>query len=252
VKVLTFNIMNGAIGREYYGLEIFRALDPDLILLQEVTDPDVVRDWATELKMNFVLAKGYTFRRVTLLSRYPILSWHSHTPFPKLSRDFLEVIIEPQPNQTITVFCLHCAAQPFVLYEWFRLWELRSIIRRAKRYQTTPCLIAGDFNSVAPGDNLVSVWLPPGLRPLMRLQGNRYLRAAISLVLRSGFVDCYRRLHSDAGFTFPPPAPTIRFDYIFVNAYFSQFLQTCFVIDYLSAVNRASDHYPLMAVFSLW
>jgi endonuclease/exonuclease/phosphatase family metal-dependent hydrolase len=248
---MTYNIWDGGKGRESLILEVFNTIQPDIIFLQEVVDPTVAHQWADALEMTLMVAKGKTLRHAAILSRYPILSWGSDTSFPPLSRDFLSATIEYKPQQHINLFCVHLTAQPLLIYEWLRLREIKAVLRQAAQSSSAPCIIAGDFNAVSPTDTPIKKSLPLRLKIMLSLQGNRFLHVVINAMYSAQFHDCFRTLHTDAGFTLPPPSPTIRFDYIFVNSTLITQLQNCYVVHQPSAVEHASDHYPVVAEFAL-
>lgn len=251
MRIVTFNIKDGGSHRENLIIEVLTAVQPDLILLQEVTHPNLVQDLGTRFKMEFAIAKGHSLRHVALLSRFPIRSSFSSTPVPGLSRDFLAATIESSPLQTLAVFVVHLAAQPFAVFEWLRQLEIRAVLRNTARFSTLPCLLAGDFNSVSPMDRPILKTLPWHLKMMLLLQANRFPQRVIPTVQTAQFFDCFRLLHTDPGYTLPPPVPTIRFDYLFANSPLKSLLQNCFVVQHPQAVEFASDHYPLAADFAL-
>lgn len=251
MRVVTFNIKDGGSRRENFIVEVLTAVQPDLILRQEVTNPNRVRDWGTRLKMEFGVAQGHSLRHVALLSRFPIRSCFSSTPVPGLSRDFLAATVEYRPLQTLAVFIVHLAAPPFAVFEWLRLLEMRAVLRYATQYSALPCLLAGDFNSVGPPDCPITKALPWHVKTMLFLQANRFPHRVIPTVQTAQFFACFRRLHTDAGYTLPPPVPTIRFDYLFANPPLKSVLHNCFVVQHPPAVEYASDPYPLAADFAL-
>src|SRR5437879_6529406 len=109
---MTYNIDNGGKGREHLIFEILASVQPDILILQEVNNPDLTRAWAAQLQMGYVIARGETKRRVAILSRYPLLSSGSYSVVPRLSRDYLHATIEYQPNHALDVFAVHLAAEP--------------------------------------------------------------------------------------------------------------------------------------------
>jgi exonuclease III len=111
-------------------------------------------------------------------------------------------------------------------------------------------LIAGDFNAIAPGETVNIKTMPNWLKWIIYLQGQRVYHFSIAKLLSSGFIDCFRSLDSNEGFTVPPPNPNSRLDYIFVNATMRKYLKKCWVIREPDSVHLASDHYPVMAEFS--
>ena len=124
------------------------------------------------------------------------------------------------------------------------------MLRRIGDRRRGPCLVAGDFNTVAR-DDPVMVDPAPSLRRKIRwLQSKRAFRIAVGRMQAAGFSDCYRRLHPDQpGYTLPTPNPGVRLDYIFASAPLAARLQSCAVVAEPLAVQRASDHYPVVAEF---
>jgi endonuclease/exonuclease/phosphatase family metal-dependent hydrolase len=251
LRVMTYNIKDGGAGRESLVFEVIRTNQPDVIFLQEVVNPAITHQWAEKLGMNCIVAKGVSLRHAAILTRYPILSWQSRSFPMNISRDFLMATIEYPPQQHLNLFCVHLTAQPFLLFEWLRLQEIKAVLRLAVYSPSTPCLIVGDFNAVSPIDKPVTTSLPLMLKIMLWAQGNRFVRSVISEMLAAQFHDCFRTLNEVDGFTLPPPNPTIRFDYIFANTALISKLQTCYVVREPSAVDQASDHYPVVAEFAL-
>jgi exonuclease III len=130
------------------------------------------------------------------------------------------------------------------------MWEVGYIVRHVRSYQNLPCLVAGDFNAIAPSESVKMETIPKWLKWILYLQGNRVYHFSIAKLLAVGFTDCFRNLNADEGFTLPPPNPNSRLDYIFVNATMKPYLKQCWVVREPESVNRASDHYPVMAEFS--
>jgi exodeoxyribonuclease-3 len=137
-----------------------------------------------------------------------------------------------------------------VVFEVLRWWEAKYVLSYLHHSHNTLCLIAGDFNAIAPGDKVNIDNMPNWLRWIIYLQGNRVYHFSIETFLSAGFIDCFRFLNSEEGFTLPPPNPNSRLDYIFVNATMKAHLKKCWVVREPNSVNLASDHYPVMAEFS--
>jgi len=137
-----------------------------------------------------------------------------------------------------------------IVFEIWRYWEINYVARHVHSYPNTPCLVAGDFNAIAPGEFVKMETMPNWLRWIIFLQGNRVYHFSIAKFLFTGFTDCFRSLNSDEGFTLPPPNPNSRLDYVFVNATMRPYLRKCWVVRYPNSVNCASDHYPVMAEFN--
>jgi endonuclease/exonuclease/phosphatase family metal-dependent hydrolase len=79
-------------------------------------------------------------------------------------------------------------------------------------------------------------------------------RGCIKLLLRAKYVDCFRRVHSQAwGFSCPSASPAGRIDYIFADAKLADRLDTCYEVTEGDGVagSSASDHLPITADFGL-
>jgi endonuclease/exonuclease/phosphatase family metal-dependent hydrolase len=246
---MTYNILDDAVGREALVLEVLQATQPDIVVLQEVGRAETALQWAEALGMEACFAAGNSKRHLALLSRLPIVQHHSYHPVP-LSTTLLEATLEIAPGQHLRVHGVHLIAQPFVLLEMWRWWEIKIILRRIKAHMIEPCLLAGDFNAIGPGDPVnISEW-PRHLKLMLAWYGGRVPRWAISEVKAAGFMDCFRSFHPhEDGFTLPTPAPNSRLDYLFVNEALRRQLAECRVVREPPAVEQASDHYPVMASF---
>ena len=80
-------------------------------------------------------------------------------------------------------------------------------------------------------------------------------RGSIALLLKAGYIDCYRHIHPRArGFTCPASAPAGRIDYIFASPSLAKHLETCYVVtkgeDMLPGAD-ASDHLAIAAEFGV-
>jgi exonuclease III len=164
----------------------------------------------------------------------------------------VEAHVELPDAKGLWIFGVHPQANLSVVFEVWRWWEAQSILERVTPHQTEPCLIAGDFNAIAPGDTIRTATMPVWLKWLLRLQGYRPANFAMREYLRAGLTDCFRHCHpTEAGYTLPPPHPNARLDYIFANAALKPHLRQCWVVREPVAVNAASDHYPVVADFEL-
>jgi exodeoxyribonuclease-3 len=63
----------------------------------------------------------------------------------------------------------------------------------------------------------------------------------------ANYVDGYRSLHADKGYSFPVWDPHLRLDYVFVPKGFSERLLSCEVVTSPPIVKRASDHFPILS-----
>jgi exodeoxyribonuclease-3 len=240
LRLLTYNIRKGGIGRVPAIAGIINDCAPDLVLLQEATRPAMVEDLAVATGMG----EWRAFERQSLgfLSRRPVAhaSWHR----PRFSRHaFIEVV---PAEADVRVFGVHLSAVHAAWTERRRGIELQSLLRSVAQHHGFHVL-AGDFNTLAPGELLDVRALPRRLRALVWLSGGRIKWRTIQMVLDAGYADAYRFHHpADVGYTFPTWSPHVRLDYVFVPAAFAGRAIACDVVRHPDA-ERASDHYPLMA-----
>ncbi len=249
---MTYNILQGGEGREQALFEVLRSVRPDIAVLQEVRNPQTIRDWARSLGMQVFIAQGNVGRHLALMSNAPILSRRAHRPFPPMLHVFLEAAVEMAPGEHLWVYGVHLAPWYSVLMEAWRWWEIRTVLRRAQAHLRDPCFLLGDFNTIGPSDMTNVRAMPLPLRLMILIQGQRIYRLAIPEVLRAGFVDCFRELNpTDAGHTLPASAPNARLDYIFASPPLLPYLRNCAVVREPDLVRDASDHLPLVAEFDL-
>jgi exodeoxyribonuclease-3 len=240
-RLLTYNIRRGGTGRVAPLARVIAACAPDLVLLQEASDPAVVRELAAATGM----AASGSFRRQSLgfMSRAPDpeVTWHR----PRVSRHaFLEIV--PRGSD-FRVFGVHLSAVFAAWTEQRRVYELRALLRTVAREQEGFHVLAGDFNTLAPGELLRVKQLPLRLRPFVWISGGRIRWRTIAAVLNGGYVDAYRTRHPDTpGYTLPASAPEVRLDYVFVPRRFADRLMACDVVDH-PEVASASDHRPVWA-----
>ena len=241
-RLLSYNIRYGGLGREAALAAVIGAAAPDLVVLQEASDPRVVARLAETAAYP---AWGSRARYSTgFLSRLPVAhySWYH----PGASRHaFLEVVLE---GADWRVFALHLSA-------WFSKWserrrarEIRALLDGIRQHQDGFHLIAGDFNALAPGERLEVGRMPRWIRAMVWLSGRDIARSTIQLMLDEGYVDAWRSLHpSEPGYTFPTWDPHVRLDYVFTPARYASRLASCEVLGAPEGkVREASDHLPLL------
>jgi endonuclease/exonuclease/phosphatase family metal-dependent hydrolase len=250
LRLMTYNVLDGGVGREAAIVEVIRAASPDVVVLQEVMEPVLLERMAATLKMAYRLARGSNaVRKVGLLSRLPILASRSHQLW-ETARSCLEVELQLPDGRKLTVYGLHLVAYHAWFCELWRCWELRRLLGYIRRTAPGPHLLAGDFNAITPGDQPRFDVAPLWVRAQFWFQAGHVLRYALNLLFDAGYVDCFRALHPhEDGFTLPASNPTVRLDYVFAAPTLSNRLHTCQVVTQPEAVRVASDHLPVLAEF---
>ena len=244
LRVLSYNILKGGVGREQHLASVINEDSPDVVVLQEATRPDVVERLARATGMReWGSMRG---RSLGYLSRVPMAEhrWIR----PRFSQHaFLELV--PQ-GIDVRIFGVHLSAVHAAWTEARRVRELRSLLAAIKAHDRSHHVLVGDFNTLAPGERLQVAKLPYRLRVLVWLSGGRIRWQTVAIVLGAGYVDGFRVKHEgEAGLTFPTWDPHSRLDYVFVPKPFLSRLTMCEVVTDSPSLRLASDHFPVRAGF---
>lgn len=219
-----------------------RACEPDVVVLQEATDPAVVRRMAEVAGMSTWAADAR--HSVGFMSRIPVESHAWHRPAAS-RRAFLEIVPRDLPAR---VFGLHLSAIHSNVTELRRVRELQALLSAIERHRGGLHVLAGDFNTLAPGEALDVRRLPYRLQAVLWLTGRRIRWQTIQVMLDAHYVDAWRVLHpGQPGFTFPTWDPHVRLDYVFVPHSATGRVRSCEVVTGVRDVRHASDHFPVLA-----
>jgi exodeoxyribonuclease-3 len=242
LRILSYNIRKGGTGRERELAAVISACTPDVVVLQEATDPEVVARVAAASSMAQHGSRpgqslGFLSRR-----RVAHAGWHK----PRMSRHaFLEIQLAESETR---IFGVHLSAVHAAWTEHRRTVELRALLKSIARHQHGFHVLTGDFNTLAPGDLLDFRKLPGRLRALVWLSGGNVRWRTIQIILDAGYVDAFRvGIPKEPGFTFPTWDPHVRLDYLFLPTRYTPQLISCEVMD-VPGARDASDHLPLLSV----
>lgn len=245
MRLLTYNIRRGGVGREAALLATIAACAPDIVVFQEATEPDVIKRLASGLSMAHCGAMPKYSLGFMSRMRMAHAEWHR----PRFSRHaFLELA---PAGMDVRIFGVHLSAVFAAITERRRVFELRALLRSIAHHQHGFHTLAGDFNTVAPGELLDVGALPPRVRAAMWVSGGRIRWRTIQIVLNAGYIDAFRTQHpADPGLTLPAARPQVRLDYVFLPSAHAHRLQSCDVVRSESA-RAASDHLPLLATLDV-
>ncbi|MFL5509781.1 MAG: endonuclease/exonuclease/phosphatase family protein [Gemmatimonadaceae bacterium] len=254
MRLLTYNIREGGIGRVRAIAEVIADARPDFVALQEAWDPAVVKRLANFTGLQFC---GSQRRHSTaFLSRLPVVGFGWRHP-PRTRHAILEVSLgDGLPR----VFVVHLRA-------WFSKWterqrvrELRGLLAGIKKqlvrekHSFAFHVLTGDFNALAPNERFDPSPMPRWIRGMIWLSGRDIARSTIEMMGNEGYADAWRTLHSNAaekpGFTFPVWNPHVRLDYLFTPVAYASRLVSCEVRRVPDTTRMASDHFPLLVELS--
>ena len=242
MRILSYNILRGGVGRESQLAAVINAQSPDIVVLQEATRPDVVERLAQATAMT--VSGAAPGRSLGFMSRIRIAE--HHWVRPRWSQHaFLEIVPE---GLDVRIFGVHLSAVHAAWTEARRVRELRSLLAAIEQHDRTHHVLVGDFNTIAPDERLDVSKLPYRLRLLVWLSGGRIRWQTIAIILGAGYADAFRRLNpGEPGLTFPTWDAHTRLDYIFVPEPFAERIASCEVVTTPPIVREASDHFPIVA-----
>lgn len=157
-RILSYNILVGGTGRIDNIERMIRTVNPDVVGLVEASNQDVVQELARRLGMEYrtnAVPDGSWRASIALLSRLPIVHSEVHARPDLRTRSLLEVSLEEEHGEKLTVFVTHLTAS-FSRGrggDSIRRKEVREILR-IMRANHGPHVLIGDFNALAPGDKL--------------------------------------------------------------------------------------------------
>jgi endonuclease/exonuclease/phosphatase family metal-dependent hydrolase len=238
LRLLSYNIRYGGLGREDVLAAVIRTCAPDLVVFQEATRPEVVKRLAADCGMaQFGARLGES---LAWMSRLEIEGSVWHRPL-LARRSYLELRVDG-----LRIFGVHLAAIHSNLTEQRRVWEIRRILASSPK---TAHVILGDFNSIAPGEHFSIGRLPRRLQAVAWATGGPIRWRTIQILRSAGYLDGYRLFQDDPGYTFPSRDPQVRLDYCFVPD--RNLLTACTVINRIPQAREASDHFPLMSELAM-
>ena len=250
MRLLSYNIREGGVGRAEQIAEVISAASPDVVALQEARHPAVVERIAT--LAGFPYWGSRPLHSTGFLSRVPVIE-HGWRHPPRTRHALLEVSLgDGLPR----VFVLHLRA-------WFSKWneqrrarELRGLLdgiqEQLVREQHAFAfhVLCGDFNALAPGERFDPSPMPAWIRGMVWLSGRDIARSTIEMMGADGYADAWRTVHPDSerepGYTFPVWNPHVRLDYVFTPAAYATRVKSCEVRRTPEVARTASDHFPLL------
>lgn len=244
LRVATYNIRFGGAGRKASIAAVLTSIAPDVVVLQEATDPSTVAWIGREVGLAHVVAMPA--RSVAALSRQPI-----ETTWRELGRgrEALEISLG---RGLPRIFGIHLSAGLSQRGERRRHAEVARLLEQVQATGGPDrTMVVGDFNAISPGDGPLMNLLPMWIRILLRFDGGIRTEVMASLT-DAGFTDGYRLLHADdPGFTMPAVEPSVRLDYFMVGSAVRPFLVSCEQQAKGVQSALASDHLAVVAEFDL-
>lgn len=163
LRVATFNILLGGARREQLISDVVTSIDADVVCMQEVCNLDFARSVAERVGMQAMFGDPSDPQPscpIAILTRRRVRSWQNRQHIGNMLRSHLHCEIETEwaDMPVIGVHCVHLAARfgERNKGEARRMRELTAILEGIAELPALPHIVAGDFNSVSPGDEVLA------------------------------------------------------------------------------------------------
>jgi len=159
-RILSYNILVGGARRIDQITQMILAAQPEVVGLVEASDPRVVETLGERLEMEYRMSGGAQHDPaggIAVLSRLPIVSSQVHRSPAFINKPVLEVCVREEDGGELAIFVTHLSASFATSSRGgddIRREEVREILRIMEAKRGMPHLLMGDFNSIAPGDDL--------------------------------------------------------------------------------------------------
>jgi endonuclease/exonuclease/phosphatase family metal-dependent hydrolase len=232
---MAYNILDGGAGRLDAVADVIATTGSDAVALVEATT-GAVEELQQRLGLHATLGVGNSpvGHHIAWLAGAPPTRVRNHR-LPALAKTLLEVELDG-----VCLFATHLASR----HEddvYPREAEIAAILETLAGVEQ-PHLLVGDFNALRSEDPIGTP--PPGTEPRGdALPGAP--RLVLAPLLAAGYVDCYRALHDEPGYTHPSQAPWLRVDYAFASRELAAHVTACEVVR-MAPATSASDHLPIV------
>ena len=249
MRLVSYNILDGGVGRAETLADVILARRPDLVALVEATDVAVVDVIARRLGLAVLHAPGNT-QASALLTRWPVRESINHAPLHRgFEKSLLEVTVVEPSGRAWTVYIAHLHARGTEADEDKRMDEVDVMLKAAEPHRALcrPHLLCGDFNANAPYQRIDPAKCKPKTREAWERNGGGLPRRAVQRLLEAGYVDTLREADPDAAETvgsFTTEFPGQRVDYVFSFGFDHGRLKEAWV-DRSDTARSASDHFPV-------
>lgn len=252
MKLMSYNIFDGAVNKLPQIIEIVKKESPDYLTLNEANtfandNNKILKEFAQATSFPYfeLALSGEMDYHVAAFSKYPFLSVNKLQP---LARSCLITLVE-SPSGKLSLASLHLT--PYS--EDLRHPEIDKIIEFQNQYDKR--ILMGDMNSLSQKDeydnNIVGDFNEIQLKKFTTDGNLRF--DAIDKILSVGYFDTAVELGKNGEKTVPTPEnedvshSSMRLDYIFVSKSLLPKLKSYSVLRN-SLTDKASDHYPISIV----
>ncbi|HEY8672894.1 MAG TPA: endonuclease/exonuclease/phosphatase family protein [Candidatus Dormibacteraeota bacterium] len=163
MRVATYNILLGGERRRELVSNVLERLDADVVALQEVRELDHIGELARDLGMEMLVGKPSdpdSVMHTAILTRLPVHAWRNRRHHGRMLRSHLHCEVETGGTKlpVVGIHCLHLAARfgERNKGEARRIRELGAVLTDIAHEAPLPHMLIGDFNALAPGDDILA------------------------------------------------------------------------------------------------
>ncbi|HMB95101.1 MAG TPA: endonuclease/exonuclease/phosphatase family protein [Tepidisphaeraceae bacterium] len=249
--MLSYNILDGGAGRAPKLADVIASQRPDIVALVEADDASVVEQIAGDLNMDFLHARAGR-KGSAILSRWNIRQTIDHAALRDENlKSLLEAtIVDPSGREWI-VGIVHLAAHAREKDEQKRERQIELVLDIFSEYRKTnrPHLLAGDFNSNSPIQQIDPQQCKPETRQEWQANGGGIPRRVVQKILDADYIDTLAAFdlpQAKTNGSFSTDFPGQRVDYIFAFGIEAPKIKQAW-IEKSPLAKEASDHFPIGA-----
>ncbi len=249
MRLMSYNILEGGVGRADPLAEVIEAQNADVVVLVEADDADVVGRIVKRMKYDFVHAPGKG-HAIAVLSRLTITRTINHALLnPGAPRSLLELWVKSPAGIDLPILSCHLHAKATEADEDIRLRELGCMlgITHDWRMSDQPHVLIGDFNSNSPIQQIDPANCKKATQNAWQANGGNLPRHLITNLLNHGYLDTLEVVHHEqAGemYSFTTHETGQRVDYAFTHGIETSKITAAW-IEQDRLAKFASDHYPI-------
>jgi len=251
MRLVSYNILDGGDGRGDLLRQVISRQRPDIVVLVEADNPELVDRIAADLDMDSVRGEGNKEgTAAAILSRWPIRESINHAVLrTEISKSFLEATLIGLGDTHWVIGAVHLHARAAEEDERQREVEIGVVLDAMKRHRGArrPHLLAGDINANSPIQEIDPARCKPRTREEWDENGGRIPRRVVQRILDAGYSDSLHAIRGPAAgrmASFTTEFPGQRVDYIFTHGFPSERLRDAW-IEQAEPAGKASDHYPI-------
>jgi len=250
MRIVSYNILDGGVGRADPIAEVIAAQNADIVVLIEADDEEVLERLSRRLDMDYIRAQGSGRHAAAILSRWTIARSVNHGALRQGPPCLVEATIEQRGGEQWIVGAVHFHPRATEADELVRVRQMEHLLEAFGGYRREgrPHILAGDFNANSPIQHIDPALCQPATRQAWEANGGMIPRRAVSMLLDAGYADTLAVVAGEqtAGrsYTFTTQYPGQRIDYIFTFGYPRERLRSAW-IEQDRLARFASDHYPV-------